>query len=404
MAQTRIMIVEDEWIIAANLKEMLQGLNYEVCSVVFSGEDAVKRAEDDRPDIILMDILLRGEMDGIEAAENITAFLNIPIVYLTSYTDDKTLQRAKATDPFGYIIKPFEKRELRIIIEMALYKHNMEMKLREKSRQLEELNRNLETKVRDEIEKGRKKEHMLIQQSKLAAMGEMMVAISHQWRQPLNVIGLLIQDLEEAYAFGEIDKCYIENMSRESMAQLAFMSNTITDFYNFFKPNKDKVSFDVNQAVEDVISLVHVQLRSMDIHIHNAVVSGIATGSSAVAGLVIKGYPGEFQQVILNILNNARDAIIKRRQGGEFATINRGEIDITLRRDPQKAVIKIKDNGPGIPDNIIDRIFEPYFTTREDGIGIGLYMSKVIVESHMGGRLYVENSENGAMFTIELNA
>ncbi|KJU83254.1 PAS/PAC sensor signal transduction histidine kinase [Candidatus Magnetobacterium bavaricum] len=402
MAEIRVMVVEDEWIIAANLKEMLQGLDYEVCSVVFSGEDAVKRAEEDRPDIILMDILLRGEMDGIEAAENITTFLNIPIVYLTSYTDDKTLQRAKATDPFGYIIKPFEKRELRIIIEMALYKHDMEMKLREKSRQLEELNINLETKVRDEIERGRKKEHMLIQQSKLAAMGEMMVAISHQWRQPLNVIGLLIQDLEEAYAFGEIDMDYIKNMSRDSMAQLNFMSNTITDFYNFFKPNKGKVSFDLNQSVEDVISLVHVQLQSMNIHIQNEMVPDITTGTSIATGLVINGYPGEFQQVVLNILNNARDAILKKRQSGEFTTVNRGEIDITLCREPQKTVIRIKDNGQGIPDNIIDRIFEPYFTTREDGIGIGLYMSKVIVENHMGGRLYVENTDSGAMFTIEL--
>ncbi|MBV6341097.1 response regulator [Candidatus Magnetobacterium casense] len=401
MVKTRIMVVEDEWIIATSLREMLEGLDYDVCSVVFSGEDAVKKAEDERPDIILMDILLRGEMDGIEAAENISAFMNIPIVYLTSYTDDKTLQRAKETDPFGYIIKPFEKRELRIIIEMALYKHNMERKLKEKSRQLEELNKNLESKVRDEIEKGRRKEHMLIQQSKLAAMGEMMVAISHQWRQPLNVIGLLIQDLEEAYEFGEIDKQYIQNMSRESMAQLSFMSNTITDFYNFFKPNKDQVSFDVNQAIEDVISLVHVQLQSMDIYVRSTVVSDNTVGLGAATGLVIKGYPGEFQQVILNVLNNARDAILKKRQGGEFTTNSRGDIDITICRDNKKVIIKIKDNGQGIPETIIDRVFEPYFTTREDGIGIGLYMSKVIIESHMGGNLYVENTETGAMFTIE---
>ncbi|MBF0607091.1 MAG: response regulator [Candidatus Magnetobacterium sp. LHC-1] len=401
MVKTRIMVVEDEWIIATSLREMLEGLDYDVCSVVFSGEDAVKKAEDERPDIILMDILLRGEMDGIEAAENISAFMNIPIVYLTSYTDDKTLQRAKETDPFGYIIKPFEKRELRIIIEMAMYKHNMERKLKEKSRQLEELNKNLESKVRDEIEKGRRKEHMLIQQSKLAAMGEMMVAISHQWRQPLNVIGLLIQDLEEAYEFGEIDKQYIQNMSRESMAQLSFMSNTITDFYNFFKPNKDQVSFDVNQAIEDVISLVHVQLQSMDIYVRSTVVSDNTVGLGAATGLVIKGYPGEFQQVILNVLNNARDAILKKRQGGEFTTNSRGDIDITICRDHKKVIIKIKDNGQGIPETIIDRVFEPYFTTREDGIGIGLYMSKVIIESHMGGNLYVENTETGAMFTIE---
>ncbi|MBF0591352.1 MAG: response regulator [Nitrospirae bacterium] len=400
--KTRVMVVEDEWIIAASLKEMLEGLDYEVSSVVFSGEDAVKRAEADRPDIILMDILLRGEMDGIEAAGNISAFLNIPIVYLTSYTDDRTLQRAKETDPFGYIIKPFEKRELRIIIEMALYKHKMEKSLKEKSRQLEELNINLESRVRQEIEKGRQKEHMLIQQSKLAAMGEMMVAISHQWRQPLNVIGLLIQDLEEAYKFGEVDGNYIKDISRESMAQLNFMSNTITDFYNFFKPTKDQVTFDVKRAIEDVISMVHVQLESLNVYTRVIILPDSGAVSDGNKGFIIKGYPGEFQQVMLNMINNSRDAILKKRHSGELATSNRGEIDIVLSKGHKKAVVKIKDNGVGIPDDIIDRVFEPYFTTREDGIGIGLYMSKVIIENHMGGRLYVESTDNGAMFTIEL--
>ncbi|MBF0345828.1 MAG: response regulator [Nitrospirae bacterium] len=408
MTKTRIMVVEDEWIIAANLKEMLEGLDYEICAVVFSGEEAIRKAEEERPDIILMDILLRGKMDGIEAAENISTFLNIPIVYITSYTDDKTLKRAKETDPFGYIIKPFEKRELRIIIEMALYKYAMESKLKEKSRQLEELNRNLETKVKDEIEKGRKKEHMLIQQSKLAAMGEMMVAISHQWRQPLNIIGLLIQDLEEAYEFGEIDDNYIKSMSRESMAQLTFMSNTISDFTNFFKPMKEQVFFDIKEAIDDVISLIQLQLENLQVCIKSSILTDSSLKNEPsndefiCNGFIIKGYPGEFQQVILNMINNSRDAIMRKRQSGEFGTSNRDEIDVLLYKEHKKNVIKIKDNGPGIPEDIIDRIFEPYFTTREEGIGIGLYMSKIIIENHMGGRLYAENTGNGAMFTIEL--
>lgn len=131
MAETKIMIAEDEGIVAEDIRRSLQNLGYVVSSVVSSGKAAVEKAQENNPDLVLMDIVLQGEMDGIEAAEQIRSRFDIPIVYLTAYSDEKTLERAKLTEPFGYIIKPFKERELHINIEIALYEHKMEKKLKE---------------------------------------------------------------------------------------------------------------------------------------------------------------------------------------------------------------------------------------------------------------------------------
>lgn len=126
MPKSRILIVEDEFIIAKDIQISLENLDYDVCALVSTGEEAVEKTEKERPDLVLMDIVLRGEMDGIEAAHQIRTRFDIPVVYLTAYADDKTVERAKVTEPFGYLIKPFKDRELHAIIEMALYKHKTE--------------------------------------------------------------------------------------------------------------------------------------------------------------------------------------------------------------------------------------------------------------------------------------
>ncbi len=128
MAKSKIMIVEDEWITADDIKTSLQSLGYTVSSVASSGKEAIQKAEEDRPDLVLMDIVLKGQMDGIEAANQIRSSFNIPIVYLTAYADEKVLERAKITEPFGYIVKPFINEDLKIAIEIALYKHKAEKK------------------------------------------------------------------------------------------------------------------------------------------------------------------------------------------------------------------------------------------------------------------------------------
>ncbi len=136
MAKTRIMIVEDEWAVSEEIRMVLQSMEYEVTSMASSGEEAIQNAEKDKPDLVLMDIVLEGEMDGIVAANEIRSRFNIPIVFLTAYTDDKILERASITGPFGYIVKPFVNEDLKISIEIAIYKYRME---KERKRFIEEL-------------------------------------------------------------------------------------------------------------------------------------------------------------------------------------------------------------------------------------------------------------------------
>ena len=250
---------------------------------------------------------------------------------------------------------------------------------------LQNLNINLEHKVKEEIEKSRQKDKLLQQQSKLAAMGEMIGAIAHQWRQPLNALAIRIQNLEDDYEEGLIDRKFLNGFIKENMNIIKFMSKTIEDFRNFFAPSKEKQEFDVKTAIQKVVDIQKAQLTN-----HNIALE--IKGES----FIINGYESEFKQVILNIINNAKDAIIDDK-------IENGKITVELNSSIKS--IKIKDNANGIPKEIKERIFEPYFTTKEEGkgTGIGLYMSKIIIEKNLGGTLELLDSDEGAVFEIRVD-
>ncbi len=156
MSGAKILVVEDESIIAKDIQNMLKNLGYEVPAIAFTAEEAIEKAAETRPDLVLMDIRLRGDMDGIKAAEQIRSQLDVPVVYLTAYADADTLERAKLTEPFGYIVKPFEERDLHTTVEVALYRHELESKLKEKEsierhlrQELEERNQELERRIQE---------------------------------------------------------------------------------------------------------------------------------------------------------------------------------------------------------------------------------------------------------------
>ncbi len=261
--------------------------------------------------------------------------------------------------------------------------------------ELKNLNNNLEQMVATETEKRQKQEQILIQQSKMAAMGEMIGLIAHQWKQPLNAVASLIQDFKDAYSCGEVDDKYIDNTVISTMEQISFMSKTIDDFRNFFVPSKRKVLFNVKSAIDE--------LFSMFLHVFHKSNIDVSTKTATDAILLTEGYPNEFKQVLLNILNNSKDAIASKIS---TSTKTRGTIEININNseDKSKIIISIRDNGGGVPEDILERIFEPYFTTKEaGGTGLGLYMSKTIIETNMGGMLRVGNAKGGAEFLISLN-
>jgi PAS domain S-box-containing protein len=247
---------------------------------------------------------------------------------------------------------------------------------------LEMLNSNLEEKVRQQVEDMRYKDRIMLQQSKLASMGEMIGAIAHQWRQPLNILNINIQNLDDDFEDGLIDRKFVDEFIEENSKIIRFMSKTIDDFRNFYRIDKVKECFFVKEAIEMTTSIHKAQLQ------HHKINFSI-TGED----FCITGYKREFQQVILNLVNNASDAIRRRRRDG-------GMIEIIL----DKESVTVKDNGGGIDSELIDRIFEPYFTTKVqgEGTGIGLYIAKVIIEKNMGGKLDVVNVEDGAAFKITL--
>lgn len=377
MESAAIQIVEDEGIIAMDLRSKLETLGYTVASVVASGEDAIRNAERDKPDLVLMDIVLKGRVDGIEAAREIWHRFNIPVIYLTAYTEEKVLERAKATEPYGYLLKPCNDKELHVTLKMALYRHRMEQWRRRA----------------EEAEMMRQKEKLAMEQAKIVAMGEMLRAIAHNWRQPLNTIGLIVQDVEDAHKFGELNGEYIAGFIEKTMSELQLMSDIINNFRNFFKPEQEKTDFDLVRSVSDVCAFFDSQMKAHRIETQIL--------DTTTAPVIITGYANEFKQVVLNVLNNSMDAIIFRNKQVAL----RGKITMSVHNENGKATLTITDNGGGIHENIMGRIFEPYFTTRPQGqgVGLGLYMSKLIIENSMNGEITFKNVDEGASFTITLD-
>jgi len=252
----------------------------------------------------------------------------------------------------------------------------------EAKEELKSLQKDLERKVTNALKENLKQQEILQYQNKLASMGEMIGAIAHQWRQPLNELGLSIQNLKYDYKSNLIDEKFIKEFIEYNKKTIMFMSRTIDDFRNFFRIDKNRENFKVKDATKSVIIMLSAQLKSNGITIN-------INGDE----FLYNGLKREYQQVILNIINNAKDVLI-------YNKIENPMINIELNSNK----IIISDNAGGIPKNIIDRVFEPYFTTKEQGkgTGMGLYMSKMIIEDNMNGELSVVNSDNGAIFMIKL--
>jgi C4-dicarboxylate-specific signal transduction histidine kinase len=257
-----------------------------------------------------------------------------------------------------------------------------------------EVRRQAEISLRNEtaerlrgVEALRKKDQMLIQQSRQAAMGEMIGNIAHQWRQPLNTLGLYTQSLSFFYDQPIFTKEYLDTSVAKSMELIRHMSKTIDDFSNYFKPDKEQVDFSVSAAVKSTLSLLEGSFQHPRIRIE------IVEHDHPV----VKGYQNEFAQALLNILVNARDALTERR-------IADAGVTITVCSEGGSAVVTVADNAGGIAGELINKVFDPYFTTKGplQGTGIGLFMSKSIIEKNMGGRLTVRNTAAGAEFRIEV--
>lgn len=245
--------------------------------------------------------------------------------------------------------------------------------------------------IMDDITERVQQKQFLIQQSKLAEMGDMVAAIAHQWNEPLIELSAQVQDIQTSYLLNELKDVDVKDFVNDSMVQIKYMSKTLSDFRNFLKPSTKKKLFSISKALNEINEIIGKQIFYSNINMK-------FNYKNENEELLIYGYENEFKQVLLNLINNAKNKILERNNDHN----NKGNIDINIQRDKNYNIIEICDDGGAIEDKIINSIFQPYFTTKKDGTGIGLYMAKVIIEDKMRGSITVRNDHENVIFTIKL--
>ena len=328
------------------------------------------------PDLILLDIMMPG-MDGYEVIEQLKKeprTAHIPVIFVTALDETFDQTRAFALGAADYIVKPVTPEIViaRVATHIALHDKQQYLKAR----------------IREEAAKRIEQEQLLLRQSRLAAMGEMMSVITHQWSQPLSVIGAVSAMLQVSAQLGTLNKEEVLKELKTVDRNLAFMSQTMVDFKAFFKPGNSPRPFKVADAVQSVVSMLEPLLKK------HAIAIELDIGND-VTGV---GIANEFKQVILNLISNAKDAMEERRAEEAFEP----RITIAARQEEKFSIVTVTDNGGGIPEDATEQIFENYYTTKaEHGSGIGLAMSRMIVEERMHGSIRAANTGDGACFTLE---
>jgi signal transduction histidine kinase len=252
---------------------------------------------------------------------------------------------------------------------------------------LKDLNKKLNKRVKEEIEKNEENNKILLKQSRMASMGEMLENIAHQWRQPLGEINAVLMEIETITRYGKLEEEHLLKSIKTCNEIAEHMSTTISDFQNFFKPSKQKDKFSVLEVCKKAIAIINASLKNNNIEL----------SFDIQEDNTIEGYSNEFSHAILNIISNAKDALISRK-------IQNPKITLSIKVGKEFTVIKIEDNAGGIKLKDINLVFEPYFTTKGEkrGTGIGLYMTKVIIEDNMHGFIDVKNTKEGALFRIKV--
>jgi len=259
--------------------------------------------------------------------------------------------------------------------------------VKRKTKELRHLNENLESKIEEKVKENAEQQKLLFRQARYAQMGEMISMIAHQWRQPLNTISVTTATLQIHIDMDQYEKTFFHDKIKTISGSVEHLSATIDDFRNFFKLDKEKQKVQFSQIVQNAL---HLTLASME-------KKSIKINTSYQCDCCVFSYPNEIIHVVLNLLKNAEDALLAKK-------VANPQIEIRTYRRSNVAVMEIEDNAGGISPKIIDSIFDPYFTTKEksDGTGLGLYMSKIIIEDHCHGKIEVQNGQYGARFKIVL--
>ncbi|MFQ3573615.1 MAG: hybrid sensor histidine kinase/response regulator [Thermodesulfovibrionales bacterium] len=382
---------DDEELIRIEFKR--KGMDCHVFTV--NDEDGMKNALTKHWDVIISDYAL----PKISCSNALSLIrdnynLDIPFIVVSSPIGEDlavSVMRAGAND---YISKENLNRLIPAVlreIEAARVRQQKSLaedELRRKNKELNEINNTLQERVNKEVAKTREKDLLIEKQARFMLITDIMSRIAHQWRQPLNAVALILQEMETLLPENPSVQSIVKKRIEIGMEKISHLSSIIDRFYNFFLPDTQKLRFNVIDSIKNAINLIESTLKEAGI----TLITNFQDNN-----LYVYGFYKEYSHVILNILNNSYDAIISRKVKLPYISIT-----TSLDKDVVKTIIK--DNAGGIESSVIDRIFEPYFTTKfeSEGVGLGLYISKIMIEKNMGGRIVASNTTEGAILEISL--
>lgn len=381
MKLARVLIAEDNRIVASDIAGQLARIGHNAVAKTARGDEVLQLVRDHEVDLVLMDIRLEGDVDGIMAAQLVRDHSGLPVIFLTAYADDETVQKASLAEPFGYILKPFEDSQLRTVIEMALYKHASERRLRESEQALREA------------------QSELMRSARLEAMSELAAAITDEMNQPL---AAMVTNADACMLWLERTPPDLENV-RSAVRRVTRDGLHAADVVRSLRalmrrPLPQLKTIDLNEVTAEILELVEADLTRHRIT--------LVTDFWADPLLTL-GDRSQLQQVVGNLVTNAIEAM---------CGIDRSRVlRVTTQVDhPDNPRIAVHDSGVGLSPTIANRIFEPLFTTKTRGVadsttigtglglGVGLSISKTIVEAH-GGRLWASQQEpHGCIFHFSL--
>jgi signal transduction histidine kinase len=376
MSLATVMVVEDERVVAMHLRQQLSRLGYHVPAMATSGPQALRLIQECRPDVVLMDIHIEGDLDGIETAARIPSDLHVPVIYLTAYSEEPTLERARATKPYGYLLKPFSERELHASIQMVLERRRADNKLREDAARLEELvsartaalvvaNQELERETQERLNAERALHHS----QKMEALGHLTGGIAHDFN---NLMQIVIGNLDRLLRELPPDATLLR-MTATHAFEGAKKAATFTQRLLAFASRQPLIPKPVN-VNELITGMSDMLVRALGETIQFDASLGEALWS-------VEADANQLENTLLNLAVNARDAM---PEGGQLRIETRNEPALPphLRKDCESesggyVLIRISDTGHGMDATTLSRAFEPFFTTKAIGKGTGLGLSQV---------------------------
>jgi C4-dicarboxylate-specific signal transduction histidine kinase len=366
-----ILIVDDNLTNIQLAASLLVHMDHELVFAT-SAAEAFSILKEQEIDLMLLDLMMP-EMDGFEACLHLReAGYSLPIIFLTAQNDSSSIVKAFESGGNDYVFKPFNSLELIARVENQLALKRMRDKL--------------SLEVEKEVKKKREMEHLLVESSKMAQMGEMFSMITHQWKQPLNAITLACTNAEIKMELGTYNTDESLGLLQDITSYANHLAGTISDFKSFFKPTKEFTLLYVSDIIQKALTLNKERLALSE-------VSVVFNSDDAIQ---VSSIENEIIQVLLILFQNSLDAF-------EEGFIVNPKIEIELLDDIDSVKIEIKDNAGGIEDEHIESIFNANFTTKgDDGSGIGLYMCYLMIHQHCKGEISVANIDGGACFSISL--